>query len=454
MHRRRKIQLAITFIAPLLVMIVGSVNYYYSDSLLSFVKASYFFGILLLLLIFCFSIRQGVIGEASPAQSMSRWLLKVLVIEIGIFLLFLMQKQVLLISFVNGQQITILQGASIAQHFFDDFFLNYYLFPWPLIIAVAVVFAYSNMNPSPIAPFSTFVPKKWFNPFITNFIKAAINVYIHLATRLFLSFNLVMAAYFFCLLIGDRFVPFFPIGGMLSGFFLCILFTSKIYRKAYQRYNEKGATLGRLFIRFLISILIVTLLTQLFAQILIQIASYSLQFEQFRILQFGNPHVIWELILWSWWILAIPFVSSFLVRVSKGRRVFTFLIGTLAFPVILCGILGYLNLTHLNILTHQIIMNWILLIVGLLAIIFFFGCLFLKGHQALLQIGSYSLQPIRSKRRLTVDAWWQIPVCLVVFWGLGGIDLLQLICMLVALPCLVIFILFGFWGVLKKNNFK
>ncbi len=42
----------------------------------------------------------------------------------------------------------------------------------------------------------------------------------------------------------------------------------------------------------------------------------------------------WTLFFWAWWIAWGPFVGLFLARISRGRTIRTFVLGTLTLPII------------------------------------------------------------------------------------------------------------------------
>merc|ERR1719453_257095 len=44
----------------------------------------------------------------------------------------------------------------------------------------------------------------------------------------------------------------------------------------------------------------------------------------------------WTIFYWGWWISWGPFVGTFLARISKGRTLRQFILGTLILPTIYC----------------------------------------------------------------------------------------------------------------------
>lgn len=450
MIRHRKTQLAILVAAPLLIFGVGALDYFFSENLFAWVKISYFLGLFLLILFFFRPIHRLTIGEKQPTstQPFWRWALCVIAIELGTVFLFLLQKQVLLIGLVNGGKLGIPAGAEIIHHLLDDFFVSYYLYPWPWIIVVGIVFAYANTQLSAVAPFSVFISKKITFSFLPSFLKGGMNLYIVISTALFLSINLIAIAYYLCLLIGNRYVLFMPIGTIISSFLLCLFFMRRLARKSLGP-QERKISLGRAMMGLLMAIFIMTMISQILTQAILQIYHRASYIDQVRIFQFGERQFIWPLILWSWWMLGIPFISTLLVRVSKGRKGSTFLIGTLVLPMVIYITSGLL--THINIFEHMVLTNWIWLAMNLVGIGFFFVSLFLKGHQTLLQMGGYSLRSITSRRYISAGILWQLSVCLIAFWGIGGVPLLQCSWMLVVLPCFIVLMLFVLWGVFRSE---
>lgn len=449
---RHKMQIAIPITALILILGVGCIDYFLPSKLLIFVKISYFIGLLLFLGGIGRPIHQWIIQKDSSQQAFLGWILKVFLIELGVIALFILQKQVLLISLVNGDHLSPPDVFPIIQHFMGSFFSNYDLYPWPLIIITSAVFAHASRTVSVIAPWSALIPKKFFSPFTSFFTQSVVNFYGHITTRLFLSWNLMGIVYFVCLFIGDHFVLFMPIGTILSSFLLCAIFLSKLYKRVFFIQPNKEMILGKFFMHFFIAMVIVTLLAQILTDSLVQLFPNLLPLTKTRIIPFHQPRVMWELLLWSWWILGLPFIGSLLLRISRGRHILTFLIGTMILPTIMFFTSIYLN--QINFFEYRIAINRALLNINLFAIIFFFVCLFLRGSQTLIQTGGYSLAAIQSKRRLMPEYLWQMPVCLIALWGIGGTALLQALLMLAALPALLIFILFSFWGIIsvKPNS--
>lgn len=167
----------------------------------------------------------------------------------------------------------------------------------------------------------------------------------------------------------------------------------------------------------------------------------------------------WTLFYWAWWIAWSPFVGMFIARVSKGRTIREFMIGVLVVPTVLSAVwfaafgttaietqkAGIIDLastaTELTIFEMFSEMPWsfVISLIAILLIISFFitsadSATFVLGMQS-----SYgSLTPSNNLKII----WGVIQSTIaVILLFVGGLDALQNVIIIAALPFSVILIM-------------
>ena len=136
---------------------------------------SYIFLAACFILIFLPASNKKIGGnEIKTKHPFIQWLAIILSVEIGAMSLFLLQNNLL----TNSNQI-ITQASTL---------MNWNLFPWTLVVIMAVVLS-QVIKKNPLTPFSNNFPS--FSPlFLSTIIKRTADAYIKTITRLFIFINL------------------------------------------------------------------------------------------------------------------------------------------------------------------------------------------------------------------------------------------------------------------------
>lgn len=178
----------------------------------------------------------------------------------------------------------------------------------------------------------------------------------------------------------------------------------------------------------------------------------------------------WTILYWAWWIAWSPFVGTFIARISEGRTVREFIIGTLMIPSLISilwfvafggtaieqHMTGVMNLepfvqTEYSILVFKFLEHFpfaqIMSFITLIAVILFF---ITSSDSA-----SYIVHNLAStKPKVSRKIYWAClegVVALVVLF-LGGIKSLELLVIITAFPftIFVCIIVYGFFKELRK----
>lgn len=180
----------------------------------------------------------------------------------------------------------------------------------------------------------------------------------------------------------------------------------------------------------------------------------------------------WTILYWAWWIAWAPFVGTFIARVSEGRTVREFVIGTLIVPSFISflwfiafggtaieqHIAGIMNLepfvkTEYSILVFKFLEHFplaqVMSYISIIAVALFF---ITSSDSASYIVHSLTGTKIRTSRKI----YWAVLeglIALAVLF-LGGIQSLELLVIITAFPftIFVCIIVYGFFKELKKES--
>ena len=179
----------------------------------------------------------------------------------------------------------------------------------------------------------------------------------------------------------------------------------------------------------------------------------------------------WTIFYWAWWISWSPFVGVFIARISKGRTIREFLINVLLVPTVFSfiwfsafGTLANTAQTKFGSLTglatEEVLFGTFSFyplgfILSIIAIILVFSFFITSADSATFVLGMLSEDGNLNPHSSTKIIWGTlVSVIAVVLLASGGLNALQNILIIVALPFSIIILLMMFSLVIELNHEK
>lgn len=444
MLQKRKIQLLAAIFIPSVILLFALISLFFARQLLWTIHWSYFLPLIFIVLCFCFPMGRWRIGgdEVKPGYSFFRWLLIVMGIECLAGLLFYGQYQVVLSHAIVSD----LSGVSPSSFYSlqSSLFFNHGLFPWSLLVAIAVIFVIASYRYSAYWPFAILLTteKKRTN-FFQYANKIIVAIYLRFTFRFFVAFNLVIAALLFTLLIRPSFSVYQPISGMIIALLLFFLYHRSDSQKIMSLVEKKKLSFGVfcIFLIVLISILVVITDYVVLHWVMPRFHGKNSLLILHFFTNFIPVQLAWRLWSWEWWILAIPFFASWLGNVSYGRKIYLFILVVLTLPVILwlAAKLGYLQGFLAVHKTFQ--PGALLILLGLIGQICFFGFLCSRSAVSYTWLGFMPITKLEKTRTKGMNQLWLVVIGILAILMMTEIQTLQWLLMLLAIPCMIIFVM-------------
>ena len=379
--------------------------------------------------------------DAKPRHSFIRWFLIVLSIESLAGLLFYGQYQVIFKHAIISQTANI--HPSSFYSLTSGLFFNHGLFPWSLLIAVAIIFVIASYRHSAYWPFSVLLTtEKKHTNFFQYANKIIVAIYLRFSFRFFLAFNLVIATLLAALLLRPSLQVYQPMSGMLIALLLFFLYYRSDSQKIISLVEKKKLSLGvfSIFLIVLIAILVVITDYVVTHWILPRFhptnAFLLLRFFQ----SFISVKLAWQLWSWEWWILAVPFFASWLGNASYGRKIYSFVLVVLALPVVLWLVAKFGYLQGFSAVHGTFHPGALLILLALIGQICFFGFLCSRSAISYAWLGFIPITKLAKTRMFGINQLWLVVIGILAMLMMTEIQLLQWLLMLLAIPCMIIFV--------------
>lgn len=443
MLHKQKIQLLALIFIPSAIILFATISLLFVRQLLWIIHWSYYLPLIFIILCFCFPISRFRIGgdNVKSRYSFVHWFVIVMGIECLAGLLFYGQYQVILSHAIVSDLSSVTPGSLYSLK--SSLFLNHGLFPWSLLTALAVIFVIASYRHSVYWPFSVLLmTEKKRASFFQHAIKIIIAIYLRFAFRFFVAFNVMIAALLLAFLIRPSFHVYQPISGMIIALLLFFLYQRSDSQRILCLVEKQKLSLGVFSIFLIVFMAILLVITDYVVLHWVMPRFHAknslliLHFFQ----HFISVPLAWRLWTWEWWILAIPFFASWLGNVSYGRKIYSFILIVLTLPVILwfAAKLGYLQ--SISEVYKTFSSSALLILLGLIGQICFLS--FLRSHSAIsyLWLGFMPIAQLGKTRTTGINQLWLVVIGILVILMMTEIQLLQWLLMLIAIPCMIIFV--------------
>jgi hypothetical protein len=336
MFRKTKVKIIIAIVLSFFVTVMPAIVYLYPKVIWHFSRLNDLFIIPCVLFLLFPSSNLKIANQKQPNYRYSRWLLRIFIIEISWFLLFVLQ------SHLFGSELLPYMGLTMKQFgrqmILPILGLNIGFFPWTLLVGGAVYFAYASDRYSDKMPFSAYILNKK-QTFAINEVRRILDSFVELSTRLFFVIVLSVLVLQIVKLIYPTIFILTPLNGILVGGILLIFSNGKRFKSLMKTLEEKGFRQG-------ISILVMLVLFFLITFLVIMVYQKTFREGDRLLLQLESP--LWLLPrnanffqLWQigFWTMATPLFVSMSIISSKGRSIRQFVCHMLILPLLLLGVL-------------------------------------------------------------------------------------------------------------------
>lgn len=443
MVRKRKIQWLAVIFVPSVVVLILLLNLFFPHQLLQMAYYLYFLPLIFLILYLCFPIGRDKIGgdEAQPSYSWLRWLFYLFSIELILGLLFYSQYHLFYQHLMLPQSPLFLFDPFSRLSF--NLFYNKDLFPWTLLAVVALIMGVASFKGTCYWPMSNLlIARKGQQTFFQYAIKIIIAIYLRFAFRFFIAINLVVVALLLALLLRPSISFMRPENSFIVGGMLLLLFFHQNSQKLIRRVNEGLLPIG--FFCLLFIVLIAALLVAsdfvVVRFILPRAKTTNVRFASDMLHVFVSVNFGWKLWLWGYWILAMPYFASILAKISYGRRIYHFILALLLLPL-LVWLLYYFSERFWHVLYAPAFRQpWVIVSLGFVGPTLFFVQLCSRASVIIAWMGFVPAQLPKKIHSRGNEQLLLFAIVIVSLLLLSGIGYLQLLTMLLALPCMIIFI--------------
>jgi len=336
MLKKQRLQLLALGTFPLVFILFACVYVFEPKGILIFHRIAYLLGFGTILLLFL-PIRLHRIGGVKSSKPFLIWIFQIMLVEALFVILFLGQYTCLSLIFSSSLNIKTTDMISTSFWYLGN---NLVLFPWFLIIFLAVIFAYVSQRLNTATPMvDKLIQSFRWRHFKAKSLELIVTYNFRLSTRFFLALQIVFVVMTVNLLFVKNIQStLFLFAGFITVLFSLVLLvrsrTQDFFKRAQARQFSVGWILVVwLFVYTIITLLIYMLLSWLyhnFHQPIPKIPS-SDWFSSFLF----DPKLMWQLSNSSWWVLALPILATLLVRLSKGRYVLSFIFTGLLLPILM-----------------------------------------------------------------------------------------------------------------------
>jgi len=252
--------------------------------------------------------------------------------------------------FYNAPQLSGFEGRSKFIEAMDVSFFHWGLVPWMMYSATGLMFAILSFNLNKSFQFSHFIPEKYSKLKVVVNVVAILSILVGVITTFVMASSQMSSGLIRILpsSIGEWMSPSFTIGLVTLMATFSVLSGLK---KGIRLLSEINILIAlSLFVFVLFNIDIAFYFRTFFETLGLHVTSLPSHLLYRSFVNDKSWLSNWTLLYWAWWTAWLPFVGLFIARISKGRTIKEYALGTVVVPSLvtflwfsLFGTAGYLR---------------------------------------------------------------------------------------------------------------
>lgn len=427
------------------------ISLFFSRPLMYFTKISFIFPIVSFLFIISPVGSLRIISDNGRKSPFLIWLLAIFFIEIAVFFLFVGQANTVIENMLTLNYFSLAEVQTAWQILTLQVINNPSLFPWSLLAVIAAAFAFFSQKKDPLCPFSQAVPH-FSNKELSRLFVRTVDAYIELNGRVFFAVMVGVIAIQIVQMLAIKNSIYNVNNALIISMILVFLARTNKLQALFRKWDDGHLSQG---VVFLCMLTIMVIISWIVCIVTIPIIAHQIGTPLFlanislKLVNKISWQMIWQLWIWSWWVLVAGLLISLFVKISVGRSLRSLVVAILILPVALT-ILEYNHFfdlaSYLNNITQ---IPTILYSIQIISAVLFITIFLQADSHAAVWLGFFPIKMPAKKRVFSSATTWNRNVGIISLFLLLGVVSLEMVNMLLAIAGFLIFL-----SMIKINYFK